>query len=182
MPTPNGWSHPRPNQKYCSVSCYRMPASVRFWRNVNKTDGCWTWTAARCADGYGQIYVSPDRMVSAHRFSWEIANGPIPDGLWVLHACDNPPCVRPDHMFLGTNADNMRDMVSKGRQWAQARPEAVVRGSRIPWAKLTEAQVVDIRSRYAAGGTTYARLAAEYGVAESAVGLVVTRRTWTHVA
>lgn len=107
-------------QKYCSQSCATRSSKsrdlvTRFWEKVQKSDGCWEWTAHRGYFGYGRIMVAK-KAQPAHRISWELANGPIPKGLFVCHSCDNPPCVRPDHLFLGTQADNMRDMGNKGRQ------------------------------------------------------------------
>lgn len=88
----------------------------RFWFRVEKTEGCWTWKAARHPrDGYGAFWNDEKRLVRAHRFSYQLHYGPIPDGLWVLHRCDDPPCVRPDHLFLGTAADNNNDRERKGR-------------------------------------------------------------------
>ncbi len=92
------------------------PLEERFWAKVRKSDGCWEWTGAANRQGYGRIALGrasgPRR---AHRIAWELTHGPVPDGLWVLHHCDNPPCVRPDHLWLGTRADNARDCRLKGR-------------------------------------------------------------------
>lgn len=88
--------------------------SIRFWSKVQKTSGCWEWMARRDKDGYGQFRLK-GKMRGAHKASWELTHGSIPDGLWVLHKCDNPSCVRPDHLFLGTAKDNTQDMVSKDR-------------------------------------------------------------------
>jgi hypothetical protein len=91
------------------------PLSVRFWRFVEKTESCWLWRGGRISKtGYGTTSVMRKRIL-AHRASWELHNGPIPSGLWVLHTCDNPICVNPAHLFLGDRADNMRDAFQKGR-------------------------------------------------------------------
>lgn len=81
-----------------------------FWLKVTKTDTCWLWTGRRDKNGYGKVGAA-----LSHRVFWELHNGHIPDGLYVLHHCDNPPCIRPTHLFLGTQADNVRDMAAKGR-------------------------------------------------------------------
>lgn len=95
------------------------PAAARFWTKVDKTDGCWIWTAGVTSAGYGSFGLETHprvRMVSAHRLSWEWANGrPVPAGMVLMHACDNRRCVRPDHLSIGTVADNNRDMKEKGR-------------------------------------------------------------------
>jgi hypothetical protein len=86
----------------------------RFWEKVDKSGDCWLWTGHRGCKGYGAAWAE-GRHQAAHRVSWELAFGAIPDGLHVLHHCDNPPCVNPDHLWLGTNSDNQRDCVAKGR-------------------------------------------------------------------
>lgn len=92
------------------------PVADRFWPKVQRGEGCWLWTGACDTYGYGLIrWRQRDRWDKAHRVSWIIASGPIPNGLCVLHKCDNPPCVNPAHLFLGTQADNMHDMKIKGR-------------------------------------------------------------------
>jgi hypothetical protein len=109
-----------------------LPAEVRFWANVHQTDGCWLWTAGTNKQGYGRLHIA-GKATLAHRFSWTIANGVVPDRLCVLHHCDTPPCVRPDHLFLGTRQDNDTDKILKDR---------VPRGERAGPARLTEQQVL----------------------------------------
>lgn len=105
----------------------RKDDTSRFWEKVFKTEGCWLWTGSREEHGYGVFHVGAHSTVIAHRYGWELVNGPIPkregaEELCVCHHCDTPSCVRPDHLFLGTDKDNMRDMVSKGRAgWQKAR-------------------------------------------------------------
>jgi hypothetical protein len=90
-------------------------AELRFWLHVEKTDGCWIWTGSSNDAGYGVVWTDDKILVGAHRFSYELHNEPITGGLFVLHRCDNPPCVNPEHLFLGTAADNVHDMIRKGR-------------------------------------------------------------------
>ena len=110
--------------RFCSPACSAahqsevrvIPIEDRIWKFVQKTDGCWEWTGQRCARGYGLVAVTHTTVRRAHRVIWELVNGPIPAGMVICHHCDNPPCVRPDHLFIGTQADNMRDMQAKGRR------------------------------------------------------------------
>lgn len=90
------------------------PLADRFWSRVEKGPACWEWVGGRNADGYGEVRAD-GRMQKAHRVSWALAHGPIPPGMHVCHTCDNPPCVNPEHLFLGTNRANMRDRQAKGR-------------------------------------------------------------------
>lgn len=124
----------------CSVEARRVstPVEPRFWPKVDQTggpDACWPWMACRNRHGYGKVGVG-GISVTAHRAVWELANGPIPAGLHVLHRCDNPPCVNPAHLFLGTNADNVEDKVRKGRSCAGERSGRYRHGRRVGvWAR-----------------------------------------------
>lgn len=168
---------------FCSAACLyesrRIPMADRFWKHVDKSGECWIWTAS-FQGWYGQIKSDGNSVIGAHRASWIIHNGPIPDGLWVLHRCDNPACVNPDHLFLGTHDDNMRDMAEKGRQGLVNHPERAPRGERNRHAKLSESDVLTIRTAHASGvGTT--ALSRQYGVYETTIADIVSRRTWKHI-
>lgn len=152
--------------------------AARFWAKVKKSDGCWLWTACKKSDGYGRI-AYPGRSkgaISAHRASWIMHNGPITAGLVVCHRCDVPACVNPSHLFLGTQDENMKDCAAKQRIRAP-----VLRGSDARSAKLTEAQVVEIRKKLAAGARLR-QLAAEYGVTRGNIFYIEHRLTWRHLA
>lgn len=188
-------SNTRNGGKYCSRPCFRLGRRAghvdRFWQKVNK-DGpvpshrpelgnCWEWTGSRSKNsGYGQTTYPGGKGTSAHRYSWGLHFGTIPPGLHVLHRCDNRPCVRPTHLFLGTAKDNMLDMVAKGRQ-ADQRGHRAAQGSQHGMAKLTESQVLQIRADYAKG-VTLASLAAAYGVRSSTtISQIVRREHWRHI-
>lgn len=134
----------------------------RFWLRVKKTDGCWLWMGA-IAGRYGQMARKP-----AHRFSWELHYGPIPNGLFACHTCDNKLCVRPDHLFLGDASANMRDMVQKGRHPKQLRSYR---------AKLKPQDVHAIRSSDKGAGI----LARHFGVDPSTILHIRKRLTWRHI-
>lgn len=151
----------------------------KFEDRYSRGPGCWEWQDARTSAGYGELMVQ-GRMWTAHRYSWVLVHGPIPDGLFVCHRCDNRRCVRPDHLFLGTASDNLRDAAAKGRNVAQAHPERLARGEAQGSSKLTVAAVLDIRRRRAAG-ELLRTIAADYGVLPGTVSGVALRRSWAHV-
>jgi hypothetical protein len=144
----------------------------RFWGKVRIGDGCWEWTRFINPWGYGQAW-NGKRIEGAHRIAWRLVNGEIPDGLLVCHRCDNPKCVRPGHLFLGTDADNYNDMARKGRRGA-------ARGEQCPTRKLSNDGVREIR-RLAAAKQSVSSIARAFGVSRTVVQGVVARRCWAHV-
>lgn len=161
---------------FIKVAGVRKPIAERFWSKVDKrgASGCWLWTASR-AGGYGQLGMFKQSPIRAHRWAWEQANGrPVPVGLGVLHRCDVCHCVNPAHLFLGTPADNTRDMIAKGRSRHLA-------GEAAPSAKLNRTKVSVIRflaARTSLASTDIARL---FCVTHQAIGAVLTKRTWRGV-
>ena len=137
---------------------------------------CLVWTRGTTSIGYGSIRRN-NKHVLAHRLAWELANGrPVPEGLYVLHSCHNPPCCNPDHLRVGTQADNMRDAAEAGR----TSPPPVRRGADNPAARLADDDVREIR-RLHAGGMPLARIAPKYGVSGAAISKIVRREMWAHV-
>lgn len=156
---------------------------LRFWDKVDKNGPvpahrpglgkCWVWTGCLTSAGYGYFRFGR-RMQIASRVAWLIRSGDIPKhdshhGICVLHRCDNPPCVRGSHLFLGTHRRNMADRDAKGR---------LARGEDLPQSKLTEAGVLAVRSRYAAGGVSQREIAEELGVDQSLISYIVNRKLW----
>ena len=147
----------------------------RFWAKVEKTDSCWFWTAAIGGRGYGSFGIggrSPrGRTHPAHRVAWELANGSIPNGLWVLHRCDNKRCVRVDHLYLGTARENSRDAIERGQASGP-------RGSRNPRAVLTWDLVAELREVYEAGDIGIRELARKYNLKYPTVRQAVKYESW----
>lgn len=156
---------------YCSLKCYhagdRPRAIERFWARVKKTDGCWLWLGRCDKDGYGQSGIG-----KAHKVSFELTNGSTPDGMSVLHRCDNPPCVNPAHLYAGTPADNMNDRLNAGHYG---------RGESHPMAVLDEAAVLKIRSLYVPRQNGVTVLGKQFGVAPTTIHAIVTRKIWKHI-
>lgn len=141
----------------------------RFYAKVDKSADCYLWTGKPDEDGYGKFGTGPrTKRVTwrAHRWAWAQAHGPIPAGVLICHTCDVPLCVRLSHLYAGTPLSNMHDKVERGR--ARTR-----RGADRRWCKITDAQVEEIRARYAAGSVTQAVLAQEFGCAQTLVSRIV---------
>lgn len=148
----------------------------RFWSKVNKrnSDDCWDWTASKFRQGYGKFTETGKSQPSkAHRVSWEIKHGPLPKGLLICHKCDNPSCVNPEHLFLGTYQDNNRDCADKGRHGG---PFGVAH----PNTKLTERKVQIIRALFKRG-TRQVDLANLFNVDRPVISRIVNNKTWVHV-
>lgn len=156
------------NPRHLYLKCFDKKSV--FWRNVKKSkdlDSCWEWRGSRRRTGYGRAWAD-QKSIPAHRLAWELEHGPIPDGLFVLHKCDNPPCCNPDHLFLGTKKDNIIDCIKKGRYPHNG-------------AKLTRNKAAEIRKKYAAGGVTQNELGEEYDVDRHTIGRIINRRSWNNV-
>lgn len=178
----------------------------RFWDKVNKdgptmphmTTPCWEWIGSRNKQGYGQFGAG-----GAHRYSFLLHFGELPTDKDICHTCDNPPCIRPDHLFSGTTQDNILDMERKGRAYhpgglnhgtytkpesrtygqrngMYTKPESIVRGTKHPNSKLTEEQVVEIRNLHEQG-MGYRKLAKLYEVGQTTIGHIIKRDNWKHI-
>lgn len=166
--------------RFCSRDCYgqslserpRVPATDRFWAQIDRSGNCWEWQShVGKVDGYGRFGLARHHTVLAHRYAYELTYGAIPKGLHVCHRCDNRKCVRPDHLFLGDDWDNMGDCAAKDR---------IAHGERSASARLTADQVRIIRQRRAAGAKLE-ELACEFSVRRSTIADAVHGRTWRRV-
>ncbi len=162
--------------QYCSQHCsgiasnihrVRRPIEDRFWEKVDKTDECWNWIGTLTTHGYGNFSIDR-RWKLAPRVAWELYYGASPGKKHVLHECDNPRCVRKEHLFLGTHQDNMKDMYQKQRHH---------HGETHQSHKLTEQSVREIR----VSTLTHSKLAAIYGVGQSVISRIRARKAWKHV-
>lgn len=158
---------------------------ARFWSRVNvrARSDCWEWLGSKNDEGYGRVRW-PDGsrkspVVGAHRVAFEIARGGIPSGMLIRHTCDNPTCVNPEHLLIGTKADNASDMVLRGRHVSRVNPKALRHGDRHYWSKLTEADVFDIY-RMRQEGKTLKLIALAKGVTLGNVAAILKGRSWKH--
>jgi hypothetical protein len=155
-----------------SSGIYKRPTQEeRFWKYVQKgkPNECWLWIGCvfKKRRGYGQFFSG--KHSRAHRFSYELHYGKIPDGLMVLHHCDNPPCVNPRHLFCGTAKENTEDMIKKGR---------MSKGEKHPISKLTEKQVVEIRKIGLSGKLTQGEIGKKFGVSNITISDIMRNKKW----
>ena len=146
-----------------------------FWNLVSKKSDteCWEWLGCKHDEGYGR-FRSDGKFISAHKFSYALHFGDIPEGLCVCHKCDNPPCCNPNHFFLGTKKDNSNDRDVKGRNVNK-------RGEENGSSKLKEQQVLEIRASYIPFKCTVRKLASTYNVSAATIKLVIARKRWSHI-
>jgi len=160
---------------YVSGHNVLSPIEQRFWGKVRKSEGCWEWQASRAKrvngwGDYGRIRLNGATLL-AHRVSWELANGPIPDGMLIRHTCDNPPCVNPAHLVLGTAHDNNLDMLERGR---------ATNGERNSQTRLSVEQVIEMRRLWEQGASGNV-LAQKFSVTRGYAYAVIKRRAWGHI-
>jgi hypothetical protein len=160
----------------------------RFWSKVERKgpNECWLWKAGRFKRGYGLFYLHR-KLQKAHRASFQIHHGEIPPGKCVCHTCDNPLCVNPAHLWIGSVAENNKDRSIKGRSATGDRSGArthihlVPRGERAAHAKVTASDVIEIRRRYNEGGVSQKSLGDEFGITQSVVSKIILRENWRHI-
>jgi hypothetical protein len=155
--------------------------TARFWENVQKTETCWFWIGSKFSNGYGSIRCGFGRKsprTTAHRIAWEIHFGLVPDGLFVCHRCDVKHCVNPSHLFVGTQYDNVSDMIAKGRDYFDFPRKGVNNGELNGASTPTQNDVREIRHRYKDETLDQPTLAAEFNVSRQAIGLIVNNKRW----
>lgn len=142
---------------------------------------CHVWLRSKHPAGYGQFSANGRHAIKAHRFAWERASGPIPAGLNVLHRCDNRACVNPDHLYLGTQKDNGRDMAVRGRAGARTMPQKILRGEGIGTSKLSADDVRQIRELWASRSLDQGAIARRFNIRQAHVSRIVLGQSWGHV-
>jgi hypothetical protein len=164
----------------------RIPLYERFWKYVRKEDWHWRWTGPMKDKKYGYLRLWDGREITAHRYSWLLHCGELSDGVNVLHRCDTPWCVNPDHLWAGSLVENNADRDKKGRtskgefHYSRRHPEKVARGERVHSARLRPDDVRIIRERHAAG-ESQTSLGARYGVTQSAIWAIINGKSWKHI-
>lgn len=157
-----------------------MTAEERFWSKVQRTEHCWFWQAGKFSDGYG-AFGFERKLWKAHRWSYTQYVGLIPAGMVVMHSCDEPACVRPEHLSLGTPQENHRDSMRKGRtawqRYAIKPPRRDQRGALNAMAKLSAKDIEQIQNRYC-HGEKQQKIADDYGVKQSCISKIVNRKRW----
>ncbi len=173
----------------------KLTTAERFWAKVNKTSHCWLWTSA-VQSGYGVFWLGDGKSVKAHRFSYVLHFGEIPTGMMVCHRCDTPTCIKPDHLFIGTAADNMADRDSKHRQacgdrngsrshpeqrprgaanWMHKNKHLLPRGENHPMAKVSDETAAQIRQLHTSG-IGYHLLSKQFGIPKTTIARIVRRK------
>lgn len=179
--------------RFCSRACVdtqrQGTVEERFWSKVERGPDCWNWRGTIRENGYGvfSLKTNKSRFTSAHRTAWLISGFEIPEGMCVLHRCDNRKCVRPDHLFLGTSADNNQDRARKGRSASgvnhpfNKRPETIKRGSLHPMAKWTEDDVLKILALLRSG-ENQSYISRTLGIPRGIVNQISRGKAWRHVS
>ena len=154
----------------------QMTPEQRFWSKVdrNGVNGCWLWKTGKDKDGYGKFNPTKLQHIRAHRFSFWLVNGIIPKGMFVCHSCDNPSCVNPKHLFLGSPKDNTRDMIRKGRANR-------LRGEDCSWSKLSDESIKMIRGLYKRSDLTQYALAKKFNISQAQISNIVTGKRWSQI-
>jgi len=155
---------------------YRMDAKDRFFSKVDMSGDCWLWKGTRSGGGYGNFLIN-GKLVRAHRWSYKFFFGELRDEDCVLHSCDNPLCVNPSHLFIGSRADNVRDMISKGRDHFPGAPA----GEGHPFSVLSDLEVLEMRKLRSTDNLSYQELADLFGVSKPTVQAIIKGFTWKHL-